>query len=407
MSLINDMLRDIDRRSGDQAIKPAALDGTLTVPPQRARRWPPSWVLLLAMTAVLGALAGILLYGLGGQPARPVPEPAQLAPSVAPSAPTSTAPVAASEQPAGDEAARHTETTAAPQPPAQAGKAVAAVPVSPSPTTSPSLTEPTESAVQAAPEAVADEPAPARPDREIPPGKLTTIGTPTVAGDAAGPDSVVSRPLPPVQAEAPPAPTARPQIRPTPAETASEHLAQALKALERGQADVAERDLRRALALEPDHAQALTAMAALLLQQGRRTELETLLGALLARAPDQAAPAVLLARLRAERGDTAGALQLIEALPAERLSAEALAVLATLQQRAGHHADAVANYRRALATGPQRGTTWAGLAISLEALAQPAEARVAWEAALAAGPLDAPLAQHARKRLAALGGHGE
>ncbi len=456
MSLINDMLRDIDRRGIGHEIKPTALDDTVTVPPLRARRWPPSWVLLLSVTAVLAALAGFLLYGQAGQPARPVPEPAQMAQPAARAPATPAPPAAAAERPATGQAAQDTPADAPPAAPARGENLAAAVTASP-PASAPPAAEPATQ--QEAPPPAAEAPAPAPQSVEVLPGKrvnlrsgpgtehpvlhvlsarstlqllgesrgylqvrtadgttgwisaeFTTVGAPAGSAPAAEvtPAAAAVAPAePPAEPQAAPAPAARPQISAPAAESAGDHLSQALRALDRGQTDLAERGLRRALELDPGHAQSVNVLAALLLRQERRAELEALLRKLVASAAGEPAPAVLLARLHAQGGDTAGALQLIEALPAERLSGEQLAVLATLQQRAGRHADAVVNYRRALAGGQQRGTTWAGLAVSLEALAQPAEARAAWEAALAAGPLDAPLAQHARKRLAALGGHGE
>ena len=440
MSLINDMLRDIDRRSIGHELKPTALDDTVTVPPLRARRWPPSWVLLLSVTAVLATLAGFLLYGQAGQPARPVPEPAQMAQPAARAPATPAPPAAAAERAATGQAAQGTPAVEPPAAPARVENLAAAASTSPPASAQPAA-EP--AAPQEAPLPAAEAPAPAPQSVEVLPGKRVNLrsgpgtehpvlhvlsarstlqllgesrgylqvrtvdGTTgwisaefTTAGAPAGSD-------PAAEPQAAPAPAARPQISAPVAESAGDLLSQALRALDRGQTDLAERSLRRALELDPGHAQSVNVLAALLLRQERRAELEVLLRKLVASAAGEPAPAVLLARLHAQGGDTAGALQLIEALPTERLSAEQLAVLATLQQRAGRHADAVTNYRRALAGSQQRGTTWAGLAVSLEALAQPAEARAAWEAALAAGPLDAPLAQHARKRLAALGGHGE
>ncbi|MBC9073708.1 SH3 domain-containing protein [Thauera sp. CAU 1555] len=460
MSLINDMLRDIDRRSIGHELKPTALDDTVTVPPLRARRWPPSWVLLLSVTAVLATLAAFLLYGQAGQPARPVPEPAQMAQPAARAPATPAPPAAAAERAATGQAAQDTPAVEPPAPPARVENLAAAASTLPPASAQPAA-EP--AAPQEAPPPAAEAPAPAPQSVEVLPGKrvnlrsgpgtehpvlhvlsarstlqllgesrgylqvrtvdgttgwisaeFTTAGAPAGSSPAAEATpaaatvaTAIAPAEPPAEPQAAPAPAARPQISAPAAESAGDHLSQALRALDRGQTDLAERGLRRALELDPGHAQSVNVLAALLLRQERRAELEALLRKLVAGAAGEPAPAVLLARLHAQGGDTAGALQLIEALPAERLSAEQLAVLATLQQRAGRHADAVANYRRALAGGQQRGTTWAGLAVSLEALAQPAEARAAWEAALAAGPLDAPLAQHARKRLAALGGHGE
>lgn len=467
MSLINDVLRDIDRR-GIQPGRHAsvAIDDTVVVPPLRARRWPPSWLMIAAVAALLGSLAAYLLLGLGGGISRAVPDPAELA--AARAAPGVTAPPA----PADD--AADTGETAGPTPEtridaahmaptmvdaarqtASATQAAAtdAAADSVAPSTAHASIDSAPSAIGPAPHTPASL---AAPGVYILPGKrvnlrdapaldsavlhvLSARSPLTLLGEAQGflqvrtadgttgwisaayarvgapaPDTAdTTAPAAPAPVSAvEPSPAAQSggaphAVRSPPAESAAALHTEALRALERGNPAAAEAALLKALQFDPPHAPSVTALAALLLQQERRGDLEAQLGTLAARSATDTTAAVLLARLQAERGALDAALQTLGGLPEDALDGAQLAVLATLRQRSGQHAAAIETYRRALARGARPGTTWAGLAVSLDALGRAADARAAWEAALAAGPLDAALERHARSRLAALRGTGD
>ncbi len=71
-------------------------------------------------------------------------------------------------------------------------------------------------------------------------------------------------------------------------------------------------------------------------------------------------------------------------------------------QRLGKHAEAVEAYQNAIRIGPQPGTTWVGLAISLETLGRRPEAAQAYRRALDAGSLAAEAREYAESRARAL-----
>ncbi|AVZ79751.1 hypothetical protein C3497_10115 [Zoogloeaceae bacteirum Par-f-2] len=405
MSLINDMLRDIDRRSTER--KPTLPDGTVAVPAPRRLRWPPSWVLIGTAAVILAALGGFVLRGLLDRSARSplpaVPEtaaPETAAPALALAAQTpDIAPPAATQ--AGSLHAEPTPATIADEP-------VTAPPAEP-----PASTADTQ-AVTAPPKELPAPPAAptaAAPQRAQPPAKATQPNMDPAAQrppaakppPAAQPATVAEQAAVAVSGNT----AAAPRIGPAAAHSASGHYDRALRALDAQDPDQAERSLLSALALDPAHAPSVEALAALLMRQGRRTDLEAVLRKLVFSQTQAAAPTLMLARLLVEDGRSAEARPLLDALPVSTLSADQLAMLAALQQHSGQHAEAAANFRRALAAGHRRASAWAGLAVSLEALLQPAEARAAWQAALAAGTLDAPLAQYARTRLAALRSVGD
>ncbi|PTD96824.1 SH3 domain-containing protein [Pseudothauera lacus] len=448
MSLINDVLRDMDRRQARPHGLSTLVDDTVTVPPLHPRRWPPSWALLLGVGLALGVLGGYLLYGqqraaghdqravdamirtpaaepaaasaaLIAPPAAPTPEAAAHTPAASPSSP-----MAEDAQIPSAEAAEAPSAEAAEAPSAEATAPPAANPA-PVTTAAPPATAPARQVFIAPGKRVNLRAAPsldstvlhvisARSDLllvDSHPHFLqirTADGTTGwVSRDFAALEPYAAAPTeaaPPelaTQATAPPPAPANPATAPA-ARAAGEQL-NALRALERGDSAAAESALRRALAADPGHSEALNTLAALLLRQQRSAELEALLADLL----HVPRAAVLHARLLADRGDAAGALRSLEGVGEDSLDGEALTVLGALRQRVGRHAEAVAAYRKAIARGQRAATTWAGLAISLEALAEHGPARSAWEQTLAATPLDPALERHARSRLSVLRGTGD
>lgn len=191
--------------------------------------------------------------------------------------------------------------------------------------------------------------------------------------------------------------TEDPQMR------AGQQYATAVTALRRSDTRAAETALRAALEAQPGHGAATQALAALLLQQGRRSEAETVLADALAANPQQPALITLRARLLAESGRDREAADLLKASD----DAESLALLGALHQRLGDDVAAAQAYRRALANAPQQGAWWLGLAISLERAQQPRAALEAYRRALADTRLDAQVNDYVRARIAALGSdHG-
>lgn len=195
----------------------------------------------------------------------------------------------------------------------------------------------------------------------------------------------------PTQSQPPPDPPRQPIRPPATAETL---YRQALQALERRDSTAAETALHRALAANPSHRDALDTLAALMLRQQRHTELESLLTTLVTTHARQ-----LHARVLAERGEHRQALAVLSSLTPSERDAATFATLGALQQLTGQHQDAAHNFRQALAQGHTQASTWAGLAVSLEALGQDDEARRAWQAVLNSPNADPALIAHARTRV--------
>ncbi|WP_297528109.1 tetratricopeptide repeat protein [Thiohalobacter sp.] len=360
MSLVNQMLRDLEQRRGDAAAAVHTLEGLRAAPangPEAGLRWP----IALAGLGLIAAAAAVGWWLASA-----------------------------------DEAAPGTASPASIQ-----VASPAAVPATTRAETMP------ENAQLAASDAGADSAAPQEPaagNDQVPAGTPGPADRPEAAAPAptAG-DATPKAPVRVREAAPTPAPAMRKSVHtPTPAEQAEAAYADAVRAFGRGQLGQVEAALQRALAADPDHVRARETLAGVLVHQGRLAEAERVLAEGLARNPTRPGLARLQGRLLAERGQDAAAIGVLEgALPEAGNDAGYLALLAGVYQRSGRAADAVAAYRGALALLPDRGPWWMGLGLSLESLGDSAGAREAYGRALQTR-LQPRIEQYVRQRLAVL-----
>jgi MSHA biogenesis protein MshN len=347
MSVLNQMLRDLEKRGAIPDLVAAA--GTATVarpalalaprPADRRRRW--IWATVLAVAAAFVAIHSWLTYRVQ-------------------SAATSAAPLGVRE--------------------------FGAVAGAPAP--APAVAPPIRVATSAPPP-----PAPAAPPAAAPvAAKAPPMARPRVA----------AAPAPATAPPAAPAPdTAAPSVVVRPANELARDVDRAAELIARGRSNEAMELLVQVLQRQPNHAAARASLAALLAEAGRREPaLQVLLAGAELDAAQFAAPA---ARLQAEMGDVAGALQTLARVPAARRTAAHEALAAGLAQRAGDHMTAIAAYRRALGTPQAEPVWWVGLAVSLEATDEPGEARVAYTRAAAEARLPADVRRYVAERLSVLG----
>lgn len=138
-----------------------------------------------------------------------------------------------------------------------------------------------------------------------------------------------------------------------------------------------------AVKLYPGHDLARQNMVSLLLGKKRNAEAETLLQEGLLLDPQQASFAMLLARLQVERNAVPLALETLQhTLPYAGKQPEYLAFVAALLQRQSRHKEAAEYYRKSLQLNPQSGVWLMGLGISLRAEQRKVEAREAFKRAL-------------------------
>jgi MSHA biogenesis protein MshN len=373
MSVINKMLQDLDRR---QALAGATDASVVQVRTSAAvhrggREW--LWrIVAVLLTLGLGwviwvgyqllpkpLVTNLALRFASEAQTRPIPaQPAPPAPSVtAPSAPSVTAPPPA--------------LTAAPDPTPPAP--VDARQAAPSDTLR--LAREIETPVRE-PEAARREPAKQEPAKAP---TLAAVAPGVAKGTVDKRDRVYSA-----------------------AETADAQFRRAAVLLNQGRLSEAEDQLAGALRADPSHVAARQTYVAILLEQHRVEAARRLLQEALAINPAQPAFAVALARIYTEQRDYRNALEVLDKAGLAVRNAEFQAMRGAVLQRLGKHAEAVEAYQNAIRTAPQPGTTWVGLAISLETLGRRPEAAQAYRRALDAGSLAAEAREYAESRARAL-----
>ena len=408
MSLINQVLREVDQRQGSGAAGSTNAHVQPSSPPRRTRRRP---LLAMLVIGVAGAaLAGWWLVersgvapssgaqtAMGQPTANPEQRPAvdDAAAAGAPSRSTHSA--ASPERPASDRADSDQVVEAVPSPPVQTGtENEAAAPTDHAETTAPGDTE----LAVVAPET----------GSVLQPGSAE-IAAPTTLPSAVSPELSTSQdrqhPSAAVAAAGAPAADSEPadsgriSIRRAdrPAQ-AADPFEEAQRALSRGQTGLAEERLQDLLANQPGNVEARRLLATVMIAGGRRSAAEEILQQGL---EQTSAPALagLLARLLVEQDELDRALTVLEA-HAPQLTADINYHLlyAALLRQAGRHAGALAQYQTLTQAAPASAAAWVGLGASHEALGNPDAARVAYQQATRLDPPD--LAAFARSRLRAL-----
>jgi tetratricopeptide (TPR) repeat protein len=217
--------------------------------------------------------------------------------------------------------------------------------------------------------------------------------------------------LPPDQAIAPP-PTATKgsasevvskRNRPlTSADEAEIRFQKGVDRLNQGRPSAAAQEFAAALAVQPAYEPARQALVAVRLEQSEIDEAEKLLTDGMAISPSNAQFATVLARIRVERGDYQGAAELLARTNETGANdAEHQLLYATVLQRLGRHADALAVFENAARLAEPTASAWIAMGISYENVGAKPQALRSYRQSLAAGPTDA-LRGYAESRIRAL-----
>jgi MSHA biogenesis protein MshN len=390
MSLINQMLQDLDARRADMAGTTQYGEQVRAVPERRGTH--PAWWLVLALAI---ALAGLLAWLLLRPAAVPMHEaqphlPLKLDTGMA----ASTSPTMASS---GNILPQSAPSVPTPKQAAMAPAAEAALTID---------SPPAAEAQTAAPSALrtTGKPATARaaetrssPRDMLPPALLdtSTVLPATTSLVAASREKSPAAPSPI---------TSNKQFKElTPQQQAENAYRKALLPLQQGKAAEAIGGLEAALQLDPQHVGARQALIGVLLDEKRPDDAARRAREGLALDAHQSGLAMILARLQLDKGELRPAIDTLEhTLPYAADHADYQAFLAALLQRDDKHKQAVEHYLHALQTAPQNGVWWMGLGISLQAEQRLAEAREAFTRAKGTNTLSAELLAFVEARLGQL-----
>jgi MSHA biogenesis protein MshN len=157
---------------------------------------------------------------------------------------------------------------------------------------------------------------------------------------------------------------------------------------------------RRALEIDPGHEAARQTMVALLLEAKRVDEAAVSLQEGLALDTENTGFAMLLARIMVENNDISTALFVLQrhAAPPDR-NPDFHGFAAALYQRLERHREAIEQYQEALRLAPSAGVWWVGLGISFQAVERRKDALEAFTRAKSAGNLAPNLLDFIEQRL--------
>lgn len=193
--------------------------------------------------------------------------------------------------------------------------------------------------------------------------------------------------------------TPLPEVSPAPIVKRSRHKYQlARDALSKNDYSRAERLLKEVLASEPDHLESSQLLARLYLGANRTDQAEKVILSALQSHPDQPGLVTLFSRTLLAQERLQEAVSYLSKAMQEG-NAEQLGLLAAMRQREGRHAQASDLYRQALALKPDEITWLAGLGISLEHLGELGAAQQAYRRSLASGDLNITLKGFVKGRL--------
>lgn len=370
MSLINQMLRDLEERRADDLVRQNLQREIRPLPPARRPAAMRPLFLGVAGTAVLAAVAWLAytqwlqvaaetsppsVATLPGLPPTPVSVPAPEGPPVVP--PEAMLPREI-EAPTGLDGLRLTVSLQ--NLPAE----------TPAPDVAP-----------AAP--VIEAPAKVAPQSSVPPAVKPAGNAPKAA----------------VEAPAMPGSVEKSASLTTPRERADADYRKAQAAAAAGRGGETVEALQAALRQDPGHVPARQALIRTLVDLRHLEEAEAVLRDGLEQQPAQVSWAMSLARLQVERNDWSAALKTLGRSAAfGARSADYQGFTGHVEHRLGHYRDAIIHYQGATRLAPAEGRWWLGLGLALEADGQGGEAKEAFRRALASGNLATELVAIAEAR---------
>ncbi|MDP2810874.1 MAG: tetratricopeptide repeat protein [Rhodocyclaceae bacterium] len=376
MSLINNMLRDLDSRHAGPAEGSLPADVRPLPRPDGAGRGPGA--VSLGLTLLVAAAAGAWWLQFGHSPS-------------APDASSKPAPI--------------TRPAPAPQPVMAAGKPEAAAAASPAVAVPEPPPAPPASAVKPAPPRVAA--AIPRDSRKPPPRHVPEIQGDTglrlataIAGNVPVEPVAARRPTVAAATDA-----AATRIDKSPHISSARDRAEAeyrkgFDLMRQGRATDAIGPFRSALREDPTHVPARNGLLSVLVENHRLTEAEEVLRAGIGQQPVNLSWVVSLARLALEQANTAGAWEVLQGhAQAGTSSADFQGLSGVVLQKLGRMKEAGERYQAATRIAPDNPRWWVGLGVAMEAEGRSDAAREAYQRARALPGLSPELTGFVEQRL--------
>lgn len=189
----------------------------------------------------------------------------------------------------------------------------------------------------------------------------------------------------------------------TPQQKAESEYRQATQLQQQGRIAEAIQSLEQALKSDPQHTAAFQLLIALFLEGKRHDEAMVWLQRSLQNDINQPGLAMVLARLQVEKKQQTSAIETLQkSLLAAAERPDYWAFLAALLQRESRHAEAAEMYARATKKNPQNGVWWMGMGISLQAENRRTEALDAFLHAKSATGLSAELMAFVEQKIVLL-----
>ncbi|MDP1718688.1 MAG: tetratricopeptide repeat protein [Burkholderiales bacterium] len=222
------------------------------------------------------------------------------------------------------------------------------------------------------------------------------------AGQSAGTEPAPKAPArnPTKLAQAMPPEIQKNVIKPTALQLAEQEYGQASVLLHQGKRDEARDALMASLKHYPAHMGARQGLFGMMIDAKQYAEAEQIVQEGLKLNPAQTGFAMMLARLQLDRGNTPAAVDTLQkGLVHAQNNPDYLSFLAALLQRQKRHNEAIDQYAAALKLQPQSGVWLMGLGISLQAVNRNPEAQEAFRRAKASGTLTSDLQAYVDQRL--------
>ncbi len=189
----------------------------------------------------------------------------------------------------------------------------------------------------------------------------------------------------------------------SPQQKAEGEYRQATQLQQQGRTAEAIAMLEQAIRTDPQHSAAFQLLIGLLIDSKRQDDAMRWLQQALQADGAQPRLSMILARLQVDQGQLASAIETLQkALPQAGEQSDYLAFLAALLQRDGRHKAAIDYYQRALKKNPQNALWWMGLGISRQADHHQSEALDAFKQAKSLGGLSNELLAFIDQRIAQL-----